>query len=454
MFLQNQIKELPNHYKIIKDQVGKSTEIRLIVAYIRKNGVEALKDLINKEKNVKLLFSFDMAITDPKAILELLELGVEVKVYQTNKGTFHPKVWLFKRNDKWSCIVGSANLTRPALFDNVEASVFIDNTNNFNGIIEQSIMFFNYLWNSENSKNIDKKEINAWINKLITRSKIKKVLAEEIEPSQTVEVLLKFVKSWIEIDKSIKEKGVIGSLWRGWYIIPDQGYISDDLISRIFDIVKIIKNKSGSIDISKGSKDLKEILEITSKKFIRDSQVMDDRDIFIRQEKNYLLKFGLVVHPIKQNGKPDKGQLVLTSLGSEFANCTDLDCIKELYTNFMLDYTYNGLKITKFTYKLLKKFQHIDFDEFSLFVIHTYTEDEFDEIVKLIYIYRNLSIKEKTILKEKYNEMFKKIKEPTAKNVKGNYHKKVKHTMSAIGWCKDIKCDFINWKIEIIDHIQ
>jgi len=450
MFLQNQIKDLPDHYNIIGEQISKSKEIRLIVAYVKKNGVEVIKNFINKNKNIKLLFSFDMGISDPEAILSLLDLGVEVKVYLSSEGTFHSKVWLFKdENEKWNCIVGSANLTKQALFDNVEASIFIDNKNNFNGVIEQSLIFFNFLWNSENSKSIDQYEIQAWKEKLIKRKQISDILIDKIEPTKSVEILLEFIKSWIEIDKNIKKEGVIGSLWRGWYIIPDQGYIDNELMERLWKITKLINSKDGQINISKKSKDLNDILKITSSKFVREKRRMDIRDIFIRQEKNYLLKFGLACHPIKLNEKLDKDILNLTSLGIEFSNCIDLNCIKNIYTKFMMDFTYNGLEITKFTFKLLNKLKYLDFIEFSLFIIHIYTEDEFDEISRLISIYRKLSNEQKKLLLKKYNDLFGKIKEPTGINVKGNYDKKVKHCMSAIGWCNGLKCDFEKWQLEI-----
>ncbi|MBI4722989.1 MAG: hypothetical protein HY769_08375 [Candidatus Stahlbacteria bacterium] len=217
----------------------------------------------------------------------------------------------------------------------------------------------------------------------------------------------------------------------------------------LMDCFELINNKGGQINISKGSKDLNDILKITSSKFVREKVKMDVRDIFIRQEKNYLLKFGFTYHPIKSNGKLDKDILKLTSLGIEFSNCIDLNCMKNIYTKFMKDFTYNGLEITNFTFKLLNRLKYLDFNEFSLFTIHIYTEDEFEEINRLISIYRKLSNEQKNLLLKEYNDLFGKIKEPTGISVKSNYDKKVKHCMSAIGWCNGLKCDFEKWQLEM-----
>lgn len=45
------------------------------------------------------------------------------------------------------------------------------------------------------------------------------------------------------------------------------------------------------------------------------------------------------------------------------------------------------------------------------------------------------------------DEHFEAALEPTAKNVRGNYDKSAKHTMSALGWCDGLHCDFDNWAL-------
>lgn len=444
MFLQNQIDDLPNHYEIIKQQFEKANEIRLVVAYIKKKGVDVLRQFLNKQKNIKLLCSFDMNITDPNAIQELLNMGVEVKFYRSNEGTFHPKIWLFQENKKWNCIIGSANLSKAALFDNVEASVFIDSANNINGVVEQSLFFFNYLWNSEYSKPITNELLGNLQNKIASRKNINERINRTEAPklflqTSKIEVLFEFVKSWIGIDKDEKEEDLIGSLWRGWYIIPDQGYIDNNMMQMLRQIAKLMLDNGGYVVLSDNDDVFKEILTISENPNRRKFK-MQQRDLFVRQQKNYLMKFGFAYHKLRLNKKTlDKNTLYLTSLGEELAECNTIDDIKRVYTDFLEDYKYNGLQILPFVQKLLAQFTTISFEEFSYFVIHAYTENELNEIGKLISIYRTLDADSHKLLQQKIDDHFSAIKEPTAKSVRSNYDKKVKHTISALGWCVGIK---------------
>ena len=73
------------------------------------------------EKRVVLLFvGTDHGITDPSALKQISEDGVDVRLMLEYHGVFHPKVvWLqgSKRHIVW---VGSNNLTRDGLLNNVE----------------------------------------------------------------------------------------------------------------------------------------------------------------------------------------------------------------------------------------------------------------------------------------------------------------------------------------------
>lgn len=73
------------------------------------------------EKRTVLLFvGTDHGITDPSALKQISEDGVDVRLMRKYNGVFHPKVvWLqgSKRHAVW---VGSNNLTRDGLLNNVE----------------------------------------------------------------------------------------------------------------------------------------------------------------------------------------------------------------------------------------------------------------------------------------------------------------------------------------------
>jgi hypothetical protein len=52
------------------------------------------------------------------------DLGVDVRVMNPGKGTFHPKVYLARRGDQVSAVVGSANLTG-GLVNNIEMATLL-----------------------------------------------------------------------------------------------------------------------------------------------------------------------------------------------------------------------------------------------------------------------------------------------------------------------------------------
>lgn len=74
----------------------------------------------DEERTVRLFVGTDHGITDPSALKQITKDGVDVRLMRKYNGVFHPKVvWLHgsKRHAVW---VGSNNLTRDGLMNNVE----------------------------------------------------------------------------------------------------------------------------------------------------------------------------------------------------------------------------------------------------------------------------------------------------------------------------------------------
>jgi len=66
----------------------------------------------------------DQEATNEQGLEELLKTGLETKVFQLQRSdlTYHPKVYLFKSDEKARVITGSANVTKPGLLENTEAA--------------------------------------------------------------------------------------------------------------------------------------------------------------------------------------------------------------------------------------------------------------------------------------------------------------------------------------------
>ena len=431
MFVQNQVSQLGNHHDVITSEIEKATQMVFVVAYVRENGVDAILDKIKgKSKSVQLLCSFDMGITQLSGIKKLLENGVEVKVYKSAEGTFHPKVWLFGNDNDWKMLIGSANLTRAALIDNVEASMLVEDQS----AISNALIFFKYLWEAEESHAVTLRDIGKLQNKVIEREKFKSAPAQARSgptDAKKANVLFEYVKNWVDIPK-FDSKG-ISTLWRGWYVIPDHGHVTDELVRNLKSYLPFI---AGGIHLSDSDAKYARLLEQfeVNSNFQRANLRTSMHGLFVRQAKNYLQKFGWCRHPIKQNGKADRKMLDLTDLGVKVNQCRSLAEVKALYTEYFFRYSFNGLCIVPFTEKLLKQLGHLTLDEFNFFVVHAYHDDDLDLIVDLVNMYRSLS--NPAAFNERCVAYFRKVKEPTAKYVYGNYVKNVRHNISVIGWCR------------------
>lgn len=441
------------HKQAVISEIRSSKKIKAAIAYVSDAGTQAILDEI-KDKNVKLICNIDLGITTLSGIEKLLRKGAEIKIYDHDSGIFHPKLWLFGDNKKLSkLLIGSANLTENGMQKNVEASVLIDTDD----LIKDATRFFNYLWkNKKCSQSVQLEDIENLKNTVQNNNKIRrramKRLPSPKEASKKTaeqEILLDFVKQWIDTDKNIKLGGQ--SLWRGWYIIPDHGEIDDD---RINALKLYLSHIQGNVDIRKDSTDKNwdKILEEFGKtEFKRKSHETTKRDRFVRSDKNYLVKFGWIEHPIKPNGIADKNIIRPTELGKQINKCKKLEEVKELYTKYFFEYDFLGLKIVKFTHKLLQHIEYLDLTEFNYFVTHTHTDEDLESTIRLIKIYRSLEGEKRKNFDKEFKAHFNEVKGPTARGVYTNYIKSRKHAVSAIGWCNGFALDE-NYRLRLSDE--
>jgi len=143
---------------------GEANKIDIAVAYAKNSGFELIKDLINK-KEIRILFTFDFLTTDPDCINKLLKFGARCKEYRSS-GTeeelnFHPKMYIFKNNDKVRIIIGSSNLTGGGFLSNVESCLAIEGEYE-DRIIGEILNYFEKLWNSSKAKYVSEDDINRY----------------------------------------------------------------------------------------------------------------------------------------------------------------------------------------------------------------------------------------------------------------------------------------------------
>jgi len=100
-------------------------------AFTKMSGINRIKDeLLIAQKNFESL-KFYLGIVESGTSKEALEFfiknKIETYIYCTSENLmFHPKIYCFKGKHNSRFITGSSNLTSPGLFNNIEASTFVE----------------------------------------------------------------------------------------------------------------------------------------------------------------------------------------------------------------------------------------------------------------------------------------------------------------------------------------
>ena len=184
-------------YEIIQ-QLNSCDSFQLSIAFISLSGLATLKqtllDLQNKNISGKIITSTYLGFNEPKVFKELLKFNnLEIRIYDDPKIGFHPKGYIFKKNDTYNIIIGSSNLTQNALSINQEWNLKLSSTYN-SDISKQVLKEFNQQW--QNSFPLT----NQWINeysKTYTKQKNKIQLKTntKIKPNKMQIAALNALKS-------------------------------------------------------------------------------------------------------------------------------------------------------------------------------------------------------------------------------------------------------------------
>jgi HKD family nuclease/diadenosine tetraphosphate (Ap4A) HIT family hydrolase len=123
--------------------LDRSVAVDICVAFVQLSGLrlvqEHLCDLLNRGGKIRFLTGDYLDITDPQALLSLLDLDgqLELRVFETRRVSFHPKSYVFHFADGTSIgLVGSSNLTGSALQAGIEWNYRVVTSADPKGIVE------------------------------------------------------------------------------------------------------------------------------------------------------------------------------------------------------------------------------------------------------------------------------------------------------------------------------
>lgn len=98
---------------------------------VTKSGWDHVREPVLQWKNaydgrtVTLFVGTDHGITDPSALQEISDGGLDVRLMREYSGVFHPKVVWLKGDKRNTVLVGSNNLTRDGLLNNIEFALLV-----------------------------------------------------------------------------------------------------------------------------------------------------------------------------------------------------------------------------------------------------------------------------------------------------------------------------------------
>ncbi|MGL5357407.1 MAG: DEAD/DEAH box helicase family protein, partial [Cetobacterium sp.] len=180
----------------IRKELEECDEFIISVAFITEGGLalllEQLKILEEKGVKGKILTGDYLNFTQPKALERLLGYkNIEVKLLFGEK--FHAKGYFFKKNEVWTLIVGSSNLTQTALTVNFEWNLKINSLEKgkiLNDILDEFNSVYNNLGMLTADAISDYKEIYN-LAKSIAEKQLKLIKKEhKIKPNKMQEVAL------------------------------------------------------------------------------------------------------------------------------------------------------------------------------------------------------------------------------------------------------------------------
>lgn len=155
--------------------------------------IDELDAVQERYKKIEFYLGVDDKGTSREALQELLKRNIDTFIYynptKRTRAIYHPKLYIFRGEKANRIILGSSNLTRPGLFNNIEASLAMDFvTGNFQGtkLIKQIEDYFATFFGKDN-KNL--RRLNTDLIKYLTDKELilpeKRIFKDEEEKEKT-----------------------------------------------------------------------------------------------------------------------------------------------------------------------------------------------------------------------------------------------------------------------------
>lgn len=173
--------------------VAGSDSVRIASAFVTQSGVEELRLLQRPVYRLQLLAGTDFGLTQVEAVEALnAPPDRECKLYytpqETDEGVFHPKLYLGNSGTDFMAVIGSSNLTGPALTRNIELNVLLTGTLDEPPARELD-GFFRNLWEIPTALKLTKEVVNTYRIDQSARERLWRQVRHSLEFRQARELV-------------------------------------------------------------------------------------------------------------------------------------------------------------------------------------------------------------------------------------------------------------------------
>jgi hypothetical protein len=200
-------------------------EAYLCVAFASMAGVQLIKGVlepIRKKEGATLLVTTTFGSTTPEGLVAARKAGVDVRFINLPKGTYHPKVYVGRKHDRVTAVVGSANLTG-GLVNNVEMATLLE------GDMRERELAFTLQWARDI---VQSDAANTWVPRgTVDAELLDPLLFSHVEDAVRVDPVFRTVQRgaknvvvdatlaglWVETEKS-RSEGQPAQLVPAWMI--------------------------------------------------------------------------------------------------------------------------------------------------------------------------------------------------------------------------------------------
>lgn len=161
-----------NHLSYILNCFELADEIWIATAFFKKSGLKlllpAIKNHIEVNKPINIIVGQNFGLTEPLAlrtVFNLFEKKTNANLFldkaEEKTTVFHPKLFIFKNNDRGIIISGSANITKGGLTTNQEVSL-VSNTKPSSKDWKAAIKYFKSMTSKDNASLLNLMLINRY----------------------------------------------------------------------------------------------------------------------------------------------------------------------------------------------------------------------------------------------------------------------------------------------------